>query len=321
MALVVLVLAAGCADRDGGADPDASPIPTSARTEASPSPTPTNARTQATSSPTPSPTPSPGPVDPTTAASPDPTSAPPEGSTVLAAQFNAFVGAIGGPSECGLDADGLPYVGLVEASQLAIGAGVSVCFLGFDLVEPIQLDVEWPGGARTVDVVFTEGREHVDLRETPGPLRGWVNDYASSGDLPVYVQPGTPAGDWRLTATQGDLVAATDLVAGPGAEPMLQRNSWGANDQTVRFLVSGFPPGETPVGLYHLPDPTTAPGEVLPSDYVTATLERELGAVVADEDGAAVLEVDVAEVGPGRWCIETAATLDDESCEAPLGRP
>ncbi|MBY5163488.1 hypothetical protein [Salsipaludibacter albus] len=269
------------------------------------------------SSPTTDDSPSPT-TPPPNAPSPSPSASQSSDEPVLAAQFSAFVGAIGGPSDCTIGVEATPHVGLLEASQLSIGEAVDVCFVGFDLPEQIQLEVEWPGGGRTVEVVFSGGAGPVDLRDSPGPLRAAVDTYDGAGHLPILVRPGTPRGDWRLTATQGEAVATVDLVSAPAAAPTLRRTD--APDDTLRFLVSGFPPGETPVGLYHLPEPTTAPGEEYPSDHVTATLERPFGTVVADDDGAGVLELDVGDLGPGTWCIDTAATIDNDSCEAKVVR-
>lgn len=261
-----------------------------------------------------------GTATPTADASDDPpaTGTPSSDDPVLAAQFSAFVGGIGGPSDCTIGVEATPHVGLLEASQLSIGERVVLCFIGFETTEPIELEITWAGGQRTVEVVLAGGDEPVDLRDSPGPLQGWVDPNDGAGRLLTHVRPGTPRGDWRLTATQREAVATVELVSGPAVAPGLQRTD--APDDTLRFLVSGFPPGETPVGLYHLPEPTTAPGEEYPSDHVTATLERPFGNVVADDDGAGVLELGVGDLGPGTWCIDTAVTTDNGFCEATVVR-
>lgn len=310
--LVAVVLAAGCASRDGAGDPTASPS-----TSASPT-TPGATDASLSTSASPSRSPSLGPI-PTSTPSPttEPSPTASEDPLVLAAQFSAFVGGIGGPGDgaCSLGIDELPALRLFEATQLSIGESASVCFLGFDLADPVHLDVAWPGGSRTVDVVFAGDAAQVDLRTTPGPLHGWVDD-DGSGRLWAGVAPGTPRGDWRLAASQGDVVATLGVVAAPATTPRMVR-SLDSDGDTLRLVVSGFPPREVPLGLYRLPDPR--PDELLPPDRVTATLERELATVLADADGTAVLEVDLGDVGPGWWCIDSAVTIDNGWCEATFG--
>lgn len=252
-------------------------------------------------SPAPSSEPVASPVDPGAGA----------GTAVLAGQFSAFVGGIGDGLSCPDDEDPDPYVGRSATSgdEVAVGGTALLCLGGFHPALPIELGLSTGGIERGVTVQAAPRDDAgaaqigIDLWTTDDPVPSASYGTAAWRNVQWWLAAGTPVGEWSLTATQGSTTTSSTMDVQVGSAPRFVGAQ--SDGSTVRFHASGFPPGQTPVGLYR---PVTPRSELEPLDEVTVTLVEELGMVQADETGAGMVDVDRAALEPGEWCVSTAAT-------------
>lgn len=259
----------------------------------------------------------------------DPTA---DDTSVLAGQFTAFLGGVPHMQfpDCTDFAadlpDEVPHIGtLTGDDHVAVGVGATLCLGGFAADAPIALAVQWPDGDRTVTLDLAALDGPVDLRTVESNVderraralvvpstdaRRPAVRSRSAGDvqwatLRWDLPPGVGTGAWVVTAAQGDVVATARMTAGPAADTVL-RLEHAPDAGPARFRASGFPSGETAVGLYRVQLPSgVAPGEV---GEATMTLVDELDPLEVDASGAAFLEVDLGSHGPGAWCVVTSVT-------------
>jgi hypothetical protein len=160
---------------------------------------------------------------------------PPDG---VPGQLEVFIGGGGQCAEI-IERPGPPEI-IVDDIAQQLPALVKVCPLNFDPAGSLRVTVTPPTGPARVSVLPPTG--HI-----------WF-------DASFVLRPSGPVGVYRLTAEQGDLVAETEVVAGPPLEPRLWRDPRAkpvtAGD-SVEFFLSGFPAGRpATLHLYRFEDGT-----------------------------------------------------------------
>ena len=228
-------------------------------------------------------------LEDTTSTNPDTTST----TSPAPGQFSSWVGG-GDPGPCDEEVGvAPPFVGLGYGSTwTALGSVIDMCFLGFTIKIPVEVQVEHPDGAVTSFQVWVGTNNESD--PFTDPLAGQSFDSAV-GHVAWVLRSSYAPGTYEFSASQGDVALSSQVEFLHGPDPYIEAvdRAVTAGD-SARFAISGGTAGEA-IPLYLYRDTG-----VLDSNHPQGCdgcsifeLMGEVGSAAPDENGGALFTLNI----------------------------